>query len=206
MFRGLIFNLSVCNVVQIQIKAWIQRYALFWHEVINIPKHTNSFIISESDWGGDLRWSTAVFWYILLSFLSSSTTPSNSSSVDGLLGLEKVIFSVACLFFKFLNFQNITNVTHGKQNKTSQVTTICAVAHLVHSFQPSREADVVFGIGGGHLQGMAEFRGLQGDISSQGRSPQWAQWAGGLHTSLPHHTPSFCLGRGGGRVGQIISM
>lgn len=48
----------------------------------------------------DLSCSIAVFWYIFLSLLSSSTTPSSSTSVLDPFGLMTLIFSTACFFFK----------------------------------------------------------------------------------------------------------
>lgn len=50
----------------------------------------------------DLSCSHADFWYIFLSRLSSSTTPSSSTSVLDPFGLMTLILSTACFFFKSL--------------------------------------------------------------------------------------------------------
>lgn len=60
----------------------------------------------------DLSCSIAAFWYIFLSLLSSSTTPSSSTSVLDPFGLMTLIFSTACFFFK--SFEKKT--TTPKQN------------------------------------------------------------------------------------------
>lgn len=58
----------------------------------------------------DLSCSIAVFWYIFLSLLSSSTTPSSSTSVLEPFGLMTLIFSTACFFFKSFRKQQQNDI------------------------------------------------------------------------------------------------
>lgn len=166
-------------------------------------KYMNRTIKIQSDGVADLSCSIAVFWYIFLSLLSSSMTPSSSTSALGPFGLMTVIFSTACLFFKSFH----------KKTKNKQTTYVCVIdmsvldtlpaeSHLSHVPQGSSDAGVVLAAGCGDVQGLAGFGGFERDVAPYGWGPQRAQRGGGFHAALTQDAPPACLEgyRGDARV------